>query len=169
MMYRGVVENNDSPTKDGRVQVRLFGIHTEDIPTAQLPWAEVMQGADFIGGGKGKNIIIEKGTWVFCMLDHDNESMPIVIGSVAAHNDINPLSNPLNQVRETVSGHLVEYDDNPGNERIHIKHKSGSSILIKPAGSIEITGVAEHKITISGDSSESAANKKITAGSIKLN
>lgn len=177
MLYRGVVEDNNSPTKDGRVKVRVFGIHTDDIVTDNLPWAEVMQGIDFIGSGLGKNTMIEIGTWVFCMLDHDNKEMPIVIGSISAHNDINTKSNPLNQVTETVSGHLIEIDDNSGNERIHIKHKSGTYILVKPDGSIETTGVAKNDETYSSDSTETSSTKtfksgsqfKVTAGTIKLN
>ena len=42
----GVVENIDDPLKNGRVKVRIFGWHTEDLiklPTASLPWATVTQ------------------------------------------------------------------------------------------------------------------------------
>lgn len=41
----GVIENRDDPLKMGRVQVRIFGHHTENkqlIPTADLPWAPCM-------------------------------------------------------------------------------------------------------------------------------
>ena len=30
MWFVGVVENNDDPTKQGRVQVRAFGVHGEN-------------------------------------------------------------------------------------------------------------------------------------------
>ena len=33
---------------------------------------------------------------------------------------------PYNNVMETESGHIVEYDDTPGAERIHIAHRNGS-------------------------------------------
>lgn len=169
MIYRGKVISNDSPTNDGRVKVRIFEIHglDETIPDNSLPWAEVMQGIDFIGfynnkPGIGRNTIIEVGTWVFCVLDHNNPNMPIVIGTVAAENEINNLSNPKNQVLETVSGHLIEIDDNSGNERIHIKHKSGTRVLIKPDGSIEMNVVGSVKESISG-------NQNTTASTIFLN
>lgn len=149
MIYRGIVEDSASPNKDGRVKVRLFGIHGEDVPTSELPWAEVMQSIDFIGEGKGKNTIIDSGTWVICILDHDNPNMPIVIGTVAAHNDINTKSNEKNQVVETTSGHLIEIDDNSGNERIHVKHKSGSYAIFKPNGDIEIFSTGNIKETAS--------------------
>lgn len=45
-IYRGIIENNISPLKDGRVQVRIYGIHdfNEDkVKSEHLPWAEIEQ------------------------------------------------------------------------------------------------------------------------------
>jgi hypothetical protein len=42
--WEGVVENRHDPLRVGRVKVRIFGWHTDDIdmlPTADLPWALV--------------------------------------------------------------------------------------------------------------------------------
>jgi hypothetical protein len=33
---------------------------------------------------------------------------------------------PYNNVKETESGHILEFDDTPGKERIHLAHRSGS-------------------------------------------
>ena len=41
---------------------------------------------------------------------------------------------PFNHVRETVSGHIEEFDDTPGKERIHRYHKSGTFEEIHPDG-----------------------------------
>ena len=41
---------------------------------------------------------------------------------------------PYNNVMETESGHIVEYDDTPGAERIHIAHRSGSFTEWYPDG-----------------------------------
>ena len=41
--WLGVVEGRDDPLNLGRVQVRLFGWHTDnvnDIPSSDLPWAQ---------------------------------------------------------------------------------------------------------------------------------
>lgn len=43
---------------------------------------------------------------------------------------------PKNQVYETESGHIQEYDDTPGAERIHQYHKSGSFKEIHPKGDV---------------------------------
>jgi len=41
---------------------------------------------------------------------------------------------PYNNVMETESGHVVEYDDTPGKERIHIAHRNGSFTEWYPDG-----------------------------------
>jgi len=41
---------------------------------------------------------------------------------------------PYNNVMETESGHIVEYDDTPGKERIHIAHRNGSFTEWYPDG-----------------------------------
>jgi len=41
---------------------------------------------------------------------------------------------PYNNVFESESGHVKEYDDTPGKERIHERHKSGSLVEIQPDG-----------------------------------
>lgn len=65
----------------------------------------------------------------------------------------------LNQVRETISGHVTEVDDTPNNERLLWKHKSGSGVEMRPDGTvivsskhntIHITG-GDQKVLIEGD------------------
>ena len=41
---------------------------------------------------------------------------------------------PYNNVMETESGHIIEYDDTPGKERIHIAHRNGSFTEWYPDG-----------------------------------
>ena len=41
---------------------------------------------------------------------------------------------PYNRVFESESGHIMEYDDTPDNERIHQRHKTGTSYEIHPDG-----------------------------------
>lgn len=41
---------------------------------------------------------------------------------------------PHNKVTKTKQGHVIEIDDTPGHERIHVYHKSGSYVEINEAG-----------------------------------
>ena len=41
--WYGVVEDNNDPLKAGRIKIRIFGYHTEnlqELPTKDLPWAQ---------------------------------------------------------------------------------------------------------------------------------
>ena len=85
---------------------------------------------------------------------------------------------PYNNVYETESGHVKEYDDTPGYERIKERHKSGTQYEIQPNGSkiekiirdnyqlvvghdtLEVTGNV--KIIVSGDANVAVA-KNLTA------
>jgi hypothetical protein len=45
---------------------------------------------------------------------------------------------PYNRVITTKSGHVIELDDTPENERIHVFHRSGTYIEVNPDGRIVI-------------------------------
>ena len=66
---------------------------------------------------------------------------------------------PLNQVKESISGHISEIDDTPNNERLLWRHKTGSGVEMRPDGTIivssrkntiHITG-GDQKVIIEGD------------------
>lgn len=47
-----------------------------------------------------------------------------------------PREYPYNHVIQSESGHIIEIDDTGGNERIHIYHRTGTSIEILPDGTM---------------------------------
>jgi len=66
---------------------------------------------------------------------------------------------PYNQVSRSITGHIIEVDDTPGNERMLIKHADGAGIELCVDGGmhisalgnkVEVTGGDQH-ITIVGD------------------
>lgn len=85
----GVVENRkDDPEKLGRVQVRIFGYHSQsksDIPTADLPWAAIMMPPDSAsskGIGASPTGIQEGSHVVGFFMDGDNAQTPVVMGTL---------------------------------------------------------------------------------------
>lgn len=87
-------------------------------------------------------------------------------------------SYPYNRVMETESGHVLEFDDTPGAERVHIYHRSGSFIEIHPDGTM-VTRVhnsdyevvlADKKIYVRGDVDITATGdiKMKAGGNIKM-
>ena len=66
---------------------------------------------------------------------------------------------PNSQVKETASGHIVEYDDTPGAERIMIRHRTGSGVEMRANGTMIYGSVAntirvtahDEKVIVDGD------------------
>ena len=56
---------------------------------------------------------------------------------------------PFNHVRETESGHIVEFDDSSGAERIHERHRTGTGYEINPDGTrtVKVVKDQHHHIT----------------------
>lgn len=86
--FVGVVENRKDPLSLGRVQVRIFGIHTADksaIPTEDLPFAQVVMpvtSASISGVGRSPTGIVE-GSWVFGVLIDEREfQTPVILGTL---------------------------------------------------------------------------------------
>lgn len=79
LFFIGVIENNNDPRKEGRVQVRAFGVHgtNKQVPRDELPWAIVMQG-DY-----NPNNIPKINSWVFGLfLDGRDAQEPMVMGLI---------------------------------------------------------------------------------------
>ena len=66
---------------------------------------------------------------------------------------------PFNQVYESESGHIVEFDDTKDHERIHIRHRSGTRLEITANGDQLAITKGDNYIIIDGD------NKVYIAGS----
>ena len=86
--FFGNVISIDDPLALGRVKVRIFGIHSEnveDIPEADLPWAQVVIPITEGGqSGLGTNIGIKEHAQVYgIFLDGVNSQLPLVIGSIS--------------------------------------------------------------------------------------
>lgn len=80
--WKGVVENRKDPLFLGRVKVRIFGWHTEDVlemPTENLPWATPSLPID-----NGRNPVgLKEGDWCWgFFLDGAEGQKPVVVGFI---------------------------------------------------------------------------------------
>ena len=162
-MYFGIVKDIEDPLKLGRAKVKVFHVH-DNISTNDLGWSNIAMPANVpakSGIGSSVNLLI--GTLVFGFFEDNMLQEFVVVGTlptktaglhdnnvrVRAEADPNardpkgtyePASGyapvyPFNNVMETESGHVKEYDDTPGAERIVERHKSGTQYEIQPNGS----------------------------------
>lgn len=148
--FIGVVEDVNDPELMNRVRVRAYGYHNDSkdqLATADLPWATVMMpttSASVQGIGSNHELIVD--SWVVGFFrDGPSAQDPIIMGSIGSKTDgvidipVEAQKNPPdNKVHKTERGHLIEYDNTPGNERINITHSTGTTININPDGTVNI-------------------------------
>jgi hypothetical protein len=82
-----VIDGSPPTGLEGRIRIRIHGVHSEDvndIPQADLPWAQVMTPSDTYGvSGYGTHCQILPGALVFGMfLDGAASQLPLVLGSL---------------------------------------------------------------------------------------
>ena len=82
-----VIDNTPPYGYEGRVKVRIHGIHSDDvnlIPQRDLPWAQVMNPGDTYGvSGFGTSTQILPGALVFgFFLDGATSQLPLILGSL---------------------------------------------------------------------------------------
>jgi len=149
--FLALVEDIDDTEMLNRVKVRAYGYHSDDtslVKKDDLPWATVMMpstSASFKGNGSNHELVV--GSLVVGFFrDGPSAQDPIVLGSIATQTEgtkdipieaqLNP---PTNKVHKTEAGHLVEFDNTEGSERINIQHKSGTTINIAADGTVNIS------------------------------
>ena len=88
LWFAGVIEDREDPEKAGRVRVRCIGLHTDnldELPTEDLPWAQVMAPTDtpsMAGMGNTPSFLVEGTHVIGFFLDAATMQQPMVIGSI---------------------------------------------------------------------------------------
>lgn len=163
--------------------IDVYSDMESQVSTTQLPWASIMMpstsaSVNWIGTSPTG---LEVGSTVIgFFLDGGECNYPVVMGTIYGkfsngESEIPPEARtadrlnkstvgpepqtafnpkyPNNKTIRTKAGHVVEIDDTPNNERLHVYHKSGTYIEINNEGRLVIKAV--------GESYEVVANNKI--------
>ena len=156
MIYRGKVINNQDPEKMFRVQLQIVGIDKSESDA--VLWAEVAGSNDFgLSDGVGVSSVLRVGTWVWVQFEDEdsrNFQKPVVTGVVHDPTDTNQyIKDEYDDVQTftTKCGHEIVIGDRDGNQRIYIKHCSGTDVMIDDSGNVIIHGVKDFKSDIDGN------------------
>ena len=169
--FIGSVVDIDDPLLSNRVKVMPYGFYDETIDKEYLNWSTVMMpntSSSYKGFGSNHELMV--GSWVVGFFrDGPSAQDAIILGSIASSTDgtidipeeaqLNP---PTNKVHKTEAGHLIEVDNTSDAERIHIKHTSGTYILMHPNGDIEHNNKNHTKITTGDDTVTITGNSNVT-------
>jgi hypothetical protein len=166
-----VEDNTADDMKLGGVKVRVFGVHedlpTERLPNAIVMLPSTSGSYKGIGDTPG----LLAGSFVFgFFLDGEEKKYPMIVGTIpympgedennhsipflarekqtVVNNKIGPEPDssyaakyPYNRAIVTRAGHIIEIDDTPNNERLHVRHSSGTYVEINKDGRMIIKTV----------------------------
>lgn len=123
----GTVIDVEDKEKLGRVKVRFPWLSDHD----QSPWVRI---ATFMSGKqRGSWFMPEFEDEVLVAFEHGDVNHPFIVGFLWNGVDTPPNSDITTKVRrlKTVSGHVVEFDDRSGQERILIETQGEQQIEMK--------------------------------------
>lgn len=139
----GIVKSVGDPQNVGRVQVHFPWLSDDN----SSQWARVA--TLMAGPRRGSWFMPEVDDEVLVSFEHGDVQHPYIIGFVWNGRDKPPNDGIDTKVRRlrTVSGHVIEFDDKQGEERILIKTKAGHLIEMKDTpGSIHIETSGGQKV-----------------------
>jgi len=167
-MYPAKVINNDDPDKEGKVQLKVYGIFGDEIPDSDLPWA--IPDFGFIGSNLGSFIVPTIGTIVNVYFDNDDIYLPKYTTKVL----------DKSKLEEMTANYSADYPDtmvffetdagdyfkiNRNTLDMEFRHASGLLINVDKNGNIEIdntkTPDGNFNVNLSG-SATVTAGKEIT-------
>ena len=141
----GIVRDVNDPNSLGRVQIH-FPWLSDDNNSQWARVATLMSGND-----RGSWFMPEVGDEVLVAFEHGDTQHPYVLGFLWNGKDKPPNSDITTEVRrlKTVSGHVLEFDDRGGQERVLVKTKAGHQIEMKDTpGSIHIDTAGGQKVDL---------------------
>ncbi len=99
---------------------------------------------------------------------------PVTMHGAAGHdltsfNTTNGHESPYYTTTTTRSGHIIDYNDTPGNENIMIRHRSGRGINIQPDGKILISSDSRADVVDGNYELIIENNGNLTFGNLKIN
>lgn len=116
----GIVNSLEDPDGLGRIQL-TFPWMSENEPVSY--WARVA--APLAGPGRGVQFMPELGDEVLVAFDHGDLRLPYILGYLWNGEDKPPRDQPAQRAIQTVSGHVLEFDDTEGSEKISLLFKGG--------------------------------------------
>ena len=157
--------DNKDPQRLGRLKVSCESIYGKNVPP-YWAWPKV----SFAGNQIGLFAIPEIGDGIYVECEGGNPKYPIwgggwwsKPGAVSEVPMTARKSPPTNRVLQTRSGHMIELDDTPGEEKIKITDKSGNHILIDSTTKNEEHLVQNNKIdNVTVDKQETIGANKIS-------
>ena len=150
-IYTGkVVDNNDSD-REGKCKIRVFSIYDDNIQDSDLPWA--LPDFSFVGSLVGNFTVPPVGAIVNVYFDKGDIYLPHYT-TKAVRKSKQPTQKDTDYPDNVVMWEMDEGDYltiNRKTKETTFNHNSGTKVLIKKDGTVEINIVKDKKETVTGD------------------
>ena len=133
--YRGFVADNKDPEKRGRLRLKVPSLLSSEISSWALPCLP-------FGGlpDQGLFMIPEVDAQVWVEFEEGNLHAPIWTGVFWQQTGDVPseasLDEPTTRILKTPSGHILQFDDESGKEKIRLYHPKESELSIDENGTV---------------------------------
>lgn len=145
--YRGFVSDNDDPEKRARLRLTVPSLLGAEVTGWALPCLP-------FGGlaGQGWFAVPEAGAQVWVEFEEGDVSRPVWTGTFWQQEaDVPPeaaLSPPTTRLLKTPGGHLLQLDDEAGEERFVLRHPAGTGLEIDKDGNVVLTDAGGSTVTL---------------------
>ncbi len=158
-------EISNRPRKFNKINNRDDGYENNKIPSGRYPQEKYLNEPDLNRLARAENLedtyLEEKktGRMRFSPTGEDSdddkrirqENLPAISGDWNENSSFYAADYPFNHVKETESGHVIELDDTPDAERIHIWHRYGNYIEFGPRGERQDKIIGDNFVVIMKD------------------
>ena len=171
----GIVKSLDDPDGLGRVKLE-YPWMAEESPESN--WARIA--APMAGPERGFQFMPEEGDEVLVAFEQGEIRLPYIIGYLWNGEDKPPREEPSQRTIQTVSGHVLEFEDKEGEEKISLLFKGDTPSVVIDEKKVEINFqgsdpniiLENGKLTLTAAGSTielSTSGVKITGTKIELN
>jgi hypothetical protein len=132
--YTGIVVNNNDPDKQGKCQIRVYGVFGDEVPNSDLPWA--LPDFNFVGSKVGSFTVPPNNALVKVYFDRGDIYLPHYTTKAVKSNSL-PTQKDTDYPNNIV---LIETDDgdyitfNRKTKVIKFYHHTGSQMIINKEG-----------------------------------
>jgi uncharacterized protein involved in type VI secretion and phage assembly len=151
--FRAVVTDNQDPQKRARLKLRVAAVLGDQETDWALPCLPYGGGA-----GYGLFLVPEVNAQVWVEFEEGDLSRPIWTGVFwQASGDVPQdaaKADPTTRLLQTKSGHILQFDDESGKERIRLHHSAGAEVLVDENGTVTLTDANGGSITLDASAGE---------------
>lgn len=151
--YRGFVVDNEDPEQRGRLRLRVPSVLGSEVSGWALPCMP-------FGGlaNQGWFLVPEVDAQVWVEFAEGDVDEPLWTGTFwQASGDVPEEAArpaPTNRVLKTPSGHVLELDDEDGEERVRLAHQGGAELLMEASGNLSLTDSEGARLLLDAEGGE---------------